>query len=91
MSCSIYRSQTQLGSGVAVALARLAAIAPIGPLSLGTSYAMGAALKRPKKKIISLVTLATFQVRVCLVATILDRTEIEHFHHLRKFFWITLV
>ena len=38
----------QLASGVAVAVA--VATAPIGPLAWEPSYAMGAALKRPKKE-----------------------------------------
>ena len=47
------RSQSQIGSRVAVAVAvgyRLAAIAPIGPLTWELPYAACAALKRPKKK-----------------------------------------
>jgi len=44
------RSQRQLGSGVAVALARLVATALIRPLAWEPPYAMGAALDKTKKK-----------------------------------------
>ena len=47
------KSQTQLGSCIAVAVASLAAVAPIRPLAWEPLYAAGAALektKRPKKK-----------------------------------------
>ena len=40
----------RLGSGVAVALGRLAAVAPIRPLACEPPYATGAALKRQKTK-----------------------------------------
>ena len=45
-----YRSQTRLGSQVAVAVARAAAVALIGPLAWEPPYAAGAALKSQKKK-----------------------------------------
>ena len=45
------RSKTWLRSGVAVAVGRLAATAPIGPLAWGPSYATGAALKRQKNEV----------------------------------------
>ena len=44
------RLQTRLGSGVAVAWCRLAAVAPIRPLGWEPPYAMGVALKRQKDK-----------------------------------------
>ena len=44
------RSQTQLGSGVAWLWCRLAATTLIQPLAQEPPYAMGVALKRPKKK-----------------------------------------
>ena len=44
------RSQMQLGSHVAVAVRRLAAVAPIRPLAWEPPHAAGAALKRLKKK-----------------------------------------
>ena len=47
LSC---RSQMQLRSGIAVAVAWSAAVAPIQPLAWELSYAMGVALKRKKKK-----------------------------------------
>ena len=40
----------RLGSGVAVAVARPAAIAPTQPLALELPHATGAALKKKKKK-----------------------------------------
>ena len=40
----------QLGSGVAVAVGRLEAMAPIRPLAWELPYTEGVALKRPKKK-----------------------------------------
>ena len=43
------RSQTQLGSHVTVAVCRLAAAAPIGPLAWELPYVAGVALK-PKTK-----------------------------------------
>jgi len=45
-----FRLQTQLRSRVAVAVCRLAAAAPIGPLAWERPYAKGAALKSKKKK-----------------------------------------
>ena len=44
------RSQTWLGSSIAVALGRPAAIAPIGPLAWEPPYATGVALKRKGEK-----------------------------------------
>lgn len=35
-----------------------------------------------------LVVLATFQVLSSRVATFLDSTDTEHFHHCRKFCWM---
>ena len=46
------RSQMWLGSHIAVALARLAATARIGPLAWEPTYATGVALKRQKNKYI---------------------------------------
>ena len=43
------RSQTRLGSGVAVAVVRPAATAPIRPLARHPPYTAGAALKRQKQ------------------------------------------
>ena len=45
-----YRSQTQLRSRVAVALARPVATALIGPLAWESPYASGAALEKTKKE-----------------------------------------
>ena len=45
-----YRSQTQLGSGITVAVGRLAAAAPIQSLVWDLPHAAGAALKRWGKK-----------------------------------------
>jgi len=45
-----HRSQTQLGSCVAVAVVWVSAATPIGPLAWELPYATGAALKRQKKK-----------------------------------------
>ena len=44
------RLQTWLGSCVAVAVAKLAVTAPIGPLAWEPPYVVGVALKRQKKK-----------------------------------------
>ena len=44
------RSQTWLGSGVAVAVVRLAAAAPVRALAWEPSYAEGVALKGQKKR-----------------------------------------
>ena len=44
------RSQTQLGSGVDVAVARLVATAPIRPLAWEPPYAADENLKRQKNK-----------------------------------------
>ena len=44
------RLQTQLGSGVAVAVSRLTAVALIGLLAWEPPYAMGVPLKRQKKQ-----------------------------------------
>ena len=44
------RSQMQLGSDVAVTVGSLADVAPIRPLAWETPCAMGAALKKQKKK-----------------------------------------
>ena len=44
------RSQKRLGSGMAVAVARPAATAPIRPLAWEPPYAAGVALKRQKTK-----------------------------------------
>ena len=41
-----------LGSGLAMAVGRLVAAAPIRPLARELPYAVGAALKRKKKKLI---------------------------------------
>ena len=43
-------SKTRLGSGVAVAVVYLAAIAPIGTLAWAPPYAMGAALTQKQKQ-----------------------------------------
>ena len=45
-----YRLHTQLRFCIAVLWCRLVAVALIGPLAWETPYAMGVALKRPKKK-----------------------------------------
>ena len=45
-----YRSQTWLGSGVAVLWCRPAAVAPIRPLAWEPPHAADAALKKKKKK-----------------------------------------
>ena len=45
------RSQTRLGSHVAVAVGRLAAVASVGPLVWELPYAAGVALKSKKQKI----------------------------------------
>ena len=47
-------SQTWLGSGVAVAVALLAAVAPIGAIAWENPYAMGTgvALERKKKRVL---------------------------------------
>ena len=44
------RSQEQLGSGVAVAVVRLADVAPIQPLAWEPPYATGTGLKSKKNK-----------------------------------------
>ena len=44
------RSQTRLGSHVAVAVGRLAAVASVGPLVWELPYAAGVALKSKKQK-----------------------------------------
>ena len=44
------RLQLWLGFGIAVAVCRPGAAAPIQPLALELSYAVGAALKRKKEK-----------------------------------------
>ena len=41
----------QVGSGIAIALVRVAATAPIRPLAWEPPYAEGAALKRQKRKV----------------------------------------
>ena len=46
MSCGVCRSQTRLGSCVAVVVA----VAPIGPLAWESPYAGSATLKTKKKK-----------------------------------------
>ena len=45
-----YRSQTQLGSGFAMAVARPAAVAPTGPLTWEPPHALGVVLKSKKQK-----------------------------------------
>ena len=45
------RSQTQLGSGVAVSVDRSVATAPVGPPAWKCTYAAGVALKDKKKKL----------------------------------------
>ena len=50
MNCGVRRSWTWLRSGVAVAVDRPVAIAPIRPLVWEPPCAVGAALKRQKKK-----------------------------------------
>ena len=44
------RSQTRLGSGIAVAVALAVTAAPIRPLAWESPYAMGVALVKKKKK-----------------------------------------
>ena len=49
---------------------------------------------RQHHKFCSTVALSTFQVllaTLCLVATVLDRTERERFYHCRKFHWTALL
>ena len=50
-----YRSQMQLGSGVAVAVVRPTATALIGPLAWEPPCASGSALKKTKGKIIIII------------------------------------
>ena len=55
--------QSRLGSTLLQLWCRLAAAAPIRPLTWEPPYAMGVALKRPKKKKIILTTVCTEKMR----------------------------
>lgn len=49
---------------------------------------------KQNQRVSSVVALATFRLfnsHMCLMATMMDNTDVKHFHHCRKFYWTAQV